>query len=193
MESMPIETVYRPGLAAYEDLLKQYQDLSPSLNALERMLFEMYDLGIAKTKHREFHDKSPFSKYACGNWYMVSTMKLLFPRFCREAHISNPNTGGKYMEAFIVWMPERAQATHLSYALSAESLAEALMLLQKALNGFLRQCQNAGLKIPDELDDWRQLSSMAEEIAEVDDMQYRSLHQLPRRLLAPSDFFGPPQ
>ena len=34
MESMPIETVYRPGLAAYEDLLKQYQDLSPSLNAL---------------------------------------------------------------------------------------------------------------------------------------------------------------
>ena len=97
------------------------------------------------------------------------------------------------MEAFIVWMPERAQATHLSYALSAESLAEALMLLQKALNGFLRQCQNAGLKIPDELDDWRQLSSMAEEIAEVDDMQYRSLHQLPRRLLAPSDFFGPPQ
>ena len=112
---------------AYENLMKQYQVLSPSLNALEPTLFDMYDLGIAKAKHREFHVSSPFSKYAWGNWFSVSTLRLLIPTLCREAPISNPDSKKKYLEAFVHGLPEHIQEIKLNHVLTALALVEDVM------------------------------------------------------------------
>ena len=193
MAVAPMEHPYHPGMAAYDDLMAQYEDLKPSLQSLERMLFEMYDAGVAKEKHDEFHKTSPLMRYACGNWFAVSTLRLLFPRFCTENGISNLHTGGKYLEGFVQWLPDHLKKIKLDQALNAEDLAEALMKINFGLCTFLTKSRNAGLTVPSQvLSQWHQLSALAEEIAEIDDAQYRQLLGLPANLLAPEAFLETP-
>ena len=160
-----------PGMAAYQDLLREYEHLRPHLEILDTMLDEMFQKRVAEKKHGEFHDKSPLRKYACGNWYSVSALRLLFPFFgCKEG-ISGLDTGGKYLEAFVEWLPEKREDGFI--------LAESIMKCQKALCTFLSRCQYAGLRVwqMPVLTHWHELSNFAEEIAKIDDAQYRHFCQ----------------
>ena len=123
----------------------------------------------------------------------VSTLRLLFPRFCTENGISNPDTGGKYLEGFVQWLPDHLKKIKLDQALNAEDLAEALMKINFGLCTFLTKSRNAGLTVPSQvLSQWHQLSALAEEIAEIDDAQYRQLLGLPANLIAPEAFLETP-